>query len=67
MPHTKFVVTPLKSPRMNGDRYAVEAVNGNRKVVICWEKSAVKARAVCTDFTLALGRRMQQKEGESGN
>lgn len=64
MPHTKFVVTPLKSPRMNGDKYAVEAVNGNRKVVVCWEKTVAKAHSTCSEMNLMLGRRRQQKEGE---
>lgn len=64
MAYTKFVVTPLKSPRMNGDRYAVEAVNGNRRVVVCWEKTIAKANGTASDMTLALGKRRQQKEGE---
>lgn len=64
MAYTKFVVTPLKSPRMNGDRYAVEAVNGNRRVVVCWEKTVAKANSTAGDMNLALGKRRQQKEGE---
>ncbi len=63
MPHSRFVVTPLKSPRMNGDRYAVEAVNGNRRVVVCWEKSAASARNTCTTMNLALGK-MKQRDVE---
>ena len=64
MAHTKFVVTPLSSPRMNGDKYAVEAVNGNRKVIICWEKSIAKARLTAQDMNIALGKRRQDKAGE---